>query len=323
MKHAHGDYVLFVDSDDLLVEGSVPSLLKIAMDTSADLVVADFLKLSDDEILAYHADRNQKFSIQEKTGSELFMQDLRPDQNYVWRTMYRREFLENNHLKFIHGICYEDMPFTPECYLKAKKCVRTTCILYLYRMGHNSITSTMTPKKALDLNKVIARIWELKDMETISQDERQRLLDNLFATFSFELWCISHNPNVLAERKLLSVILKDQSPGFVVLSWDETIACLFIVQIVSQHLFEIAIEMKTVITYGTYGLLHQGHLNLLKRAKALGDYLIVGVTNDNFDRERGKLGVQNNVLERVEAVKATGLADKIIIEDYVGQKRNR
>ena len=78
--------------------------------------------------------------------------------------------------------------------------------------------------------------------------------------------------------------------------------------------------MKKVITYGTYDLLHQGHVNLLRRAKALGDYLIVGVTNDSFDRERGKLNVRNNVLERVEAVKATGYADQIIIEDYVGQK---
>ena len=78
--------------------------------------------------------------------------------------------------------------------------------------------------------------------------------------------------------------------------------------------------MKKVITYGTYDLLHQGHINLLRRAKELGDYLIVGVTNDNFDRERGKLNVYNNVLERVEAVKATGLADQIIIEDYFGQK---
>lgn len=78
--------------------------------------------------------------------------------------------------------------------------------------------------------------------------------------------------------------------------------------------------MKKVITYGTYDLLHQGHINLLKRAKALGDYLIVGVTNDNFDRQRGKLNVKNNVLERVEAVRATGIADKIIIEDYFGQK---
>lgn len=78
--------------------------------------------------------------------------------------------------------------------------------------------------------------------------------------------------------------------------------------------------MKRVITYGTYDLLHQGHINLLRRAKALGDYLIVGVTNDNFDRDRGKLNVRNNVMERVEAVKATGLADQIVIEDYVGQK---
>lgn len=79
-------------------------------------------------------------------------------------------------------------------------------------------------------------------------------------------------------------------------------------------------SMKKVITYGTYDLLHQGHINLLRKAKALGDYLIVGVTNDGFDRERGKLNVRNNVLERVDAVRATGYADKIIIEDYVGQK---
>lgn len=78
--------------------------------------------------------------------------------------------------------------------------------------------------------------------------------------------------------------------------------------------------MKKVITYGTYDLLHQGHINLLRRAKELGDYLIVGVTSDSFDRGRGKLNVKNNVLERVEAVKATGYADEVIIEDYLGQK---
>ncbi len=78
--------------------------------------------------------------------------------------------------------------------------------------------------------------------------------------------------------------------------------------------------MVKVITYGTYDLLHQGHINLLRHAKELGDYLIVGVTSDSFDRGRGKLNVRNNVLERVEAVKATGYADEVIIEDYLGQK---
>lgn len=78
--------------------------------------------------------------------------------------------------------------------------------------------------------------------------------------------------------------------------------------------------MVKVITYGTFDLLHEGHIKLLQRAKALGDYLIVGVTNDNFDRQRGKLNVRRTVLERVAAVQALGIADKIVIEDYVGQK---
>lgn len=78
--------------------------------------------------------------------------------------------------------------------------------------------------------------------------------------------------------------------------------------------------MKKVITYGTYDLFHQGHYNLLKRAKELGDYLIVGVTTDSFDLERGKMNTCNNVMERIEAVKATGLADQIVIEEYKGQK---
>ena len=78
--------------------------------------------------------------------------------------------------------------------------------------------------------------------------------------------------------------------------------------------------MKKVIAYGTYDLLHYGHIALLKRAKALGDYLIVGVTSDAFDKNRGKLNVQQTVVERIEAVKRTGLADEIIVEEYEGQK---
>lgn len=78
--------------------------------------------------------------------------------------------------------------------------------------------------------------------------------------------------------------------------------------------------MVKVITYGTYDLLHYGHIRLLERARALGDYLIVGVTADGFDKARGKINVQQSLMERVEAVKATGFADEIVVEEYEGQK---
>ena len=78
--------------------------------------------------------------------------------------------------------------------------------------------------------------------------------------------------------------------------------------------------MTKVITYGTYDLLHYGHIRLLERAKKLGDYLIIGVTADDFDKARGKINVQQSLMERIEAVKATGLADEIIVEEYEGQK---
>ncbi|MBR2179925.1 MAG: Gfo/Idh/MocA family oxidoreductase [Selenomonadaceae bacterium] len=78
--------------------------------------------------------------------------------------------------------------------------------------------------------------------------------------------------------------------------------------------------MIKVITYGTFDLFHEGHYRLLQRAKALGDYLIVGVTTESFDKARGKLGVIDSLMTRIENVKKTGFADEIIIEESVGQK---
>ncbi len=78
--------------------------------------------------------------------------------------------------------------------------------------------------------------------------------------------------------------------------------------------------MKKVITFGSFDLFHEGHYRLLKRAKELGDYLIVGVTTEKYDEYRGKLNVIDSLMERIENVRKTGFVDEIIIEDHEGQK---
>jgi glycerol-3-phosphate cytidylyltransferase len=77
--------------------------------------------------------------------------------------------------------------------------------------------------------------------------------------------------------------------------------------------------MKKVLTYGTYDLLHIGHINLLKRARALGDYLIVGLSTDKFNEIKNKDSFLN-YNQRKGVLEAIKYVDEIIPEDNWEQK---
>lgn len=77
--------------------------------------------------------------------------------------------------------------------------------------------------------------------------------------------------------------------------------------------------MKKVITYGTFDLFHVGHLNILKRAKALGDYLVVAVSSDKFNEIKGKKSY-HSIEDRVAILEAIEFVDKVIIEENWDQK---
>ena len=79
--------------------------------------------------------------------------------------------------------------------------------------------------------------------------------------------------------------------------------------------------MKTIITYGTYDLFHVGHLRLLKRARALGNALFVGISTDRFNLEKGK-NVVIPYSERAEIVRSIKYVDDIFPEDNWEQKRS-
>lgn len=78
--------------------------------------------------------------------------------------------------------------------------------------------------------------------------------------------------------------------------------------------------MRKIITYGVFDLFHEGHKRLLERAKALGDYLIVGVTTDQYAYYRGKYCLVDSVETRLKNVRGCPYVDEVILEDHDGQK---
>ena len=209
-----GEYILMPDSDDLLIENSLKPLLEKALETQADLVVADYLSMSDEEIEQTKTFLLQQatFEYREKTGEELFLQDLEPYHCYVWRTLFRRNFILENNLTFVPGIYIQDVPFTHECYLKARKCIRTSWLLNIYRRGHDSATFSFNKKKAKDFCTAIAKTWELTHLDGLSPKVQNKLQEDVYTSFSAVLWIITHKIDKSSDRIEIFDFLKQQAP---------------------------------------------------------------------------------------------------------------
>lgn len=77
--------------------------------------------------------------------------------------------------------------------------------------------------------------------------------------------------------------------------------------------------MKKIITYGTFDLLHTGHINILRRAKELGDYLVVAISSDEFNAEKGKKAYYT-FEQRKQILEAIRYVDEVIPEHNWEQK---
>ena len=211
---AKGEYILMPDSDDLLIDNSLPKLLESALSTKVDLVVADFLKMRDEEIdeMNDNFPQQKEFTFKEKTGEQLFLEDLNPYQCYVWRTLFRREFLIENNIKFVPGIYIQDVPFTHECYIKAKKCLRTPWLLNIYRKGHESATFSFNKKKEKDFCMAIARTWELTHISNLSPSLQKKLRNDIYTSFTVMTCSTAHAVKTSSERLEIIDFLREQAP---------------------------------------------------------------------------------------------------------------
>lgn len=204
LEIATGDYIFFVDSDDIVTDNSLPFLLNKAISSKADLIVADFIKMTDEQIdqLSSKPFNQKDGSYQVKTGEELFFQDLNPYYCSVWRAMYRREFLNQNNIRFTPHICFEDVPFTHQCYLNAQLCLRVNWDLIIYRRGHTSITTSFSINKGKDFCEVIAQIWGMSHDKSYNEQIKQKLRKHSFIFFSFFFYVLTSCKSIPRSEKL-------------------------------------------------------------------------------------------------------------------------
>lgn len=211
---AKGEYVLIPDPDDLLIKKSLKPLLEKAMETKADLVVADFLFMTDEEIDDFYKKefKQPELQFKEVTGKQIYLEVLNPYHCYVWRTLYKREFLVTQNITFYPGIRYQDIPFTHECYLKASNCIRTNIHLNIYRKWPGSSTNAYKFENSKHFITAIALTWKLRQINGLSSDLLYKIEENIYISLRTVIYHTLHGIKEKNDRYALIDYINFQAP---------------------------------------------------------------------------------------------------------------
>lgn len=220
IEKAQGDYITFVDADDMLVSGSLKTLLRIAIENNADIVKAIHEEVPEKAVFEeYKIDKGNN-SIQRMTGEEAIINVTRMKEGYCWGYLISRQMITENTLSFPPKVAFmEDWAFITQAILQSKVFVNTDILLNLYRRNSSSCMANVTTEKMLlgcQAINIVANI-----AKGTSGDVKKKLSDNICVNINIVLWFTIHYHSIFNRRKeiikvllhLLQLVDKTYIPG--------------------------------------------------------------------------------------------------------------
>lgn len=165
LKHAKGDYVWFVDSDDWLENNCLGDITSIIKEQNSDIFWLGHDVVTDEKVIDSFVPKAIDSPI---SGEDFFVNHL-DDLFYIWKFIYKREFLLNNNLTFYEGILYEDLEFTPRALNVAKSCFTLPAIYYHYLMRDGSIINNFKTRNLENRFFIFDRLIEYMNSNKVSE----------------------------------------------------------------------------------------------------------------------------------------------------------
>ena len=200
LEKATGDYITFVDADDMLVSGSLGKLIKIAVDNKADIVKAAHKEVPEDAVCEDFSSSHDNSSIQVMTGEEAIVNVTLMKEGYCWGYLISRKLITDNNLKFPPKVAFmEDWAFITQAILKSRTFVNADVLLYLYRRNSSSCMANVTTEKMLLGCQAIDIVANLA--KDTSGDVRKKLSDNVCVNINIVLWFTIHYRSIFNRKK--------------------------------------------------------------------------------------------------------------------------
>lgn len=204
LQMAKGNYVTFVDADDMIVGGSLNKLLRIAMDNKADMVKAAHIEVPQEAVFKDYSSNGSSTELM--SGDDAIVNVTKLKEGYCWSYLISRRLIADHNLCFPPKVSFmEDWAFITQAMLKCKTFVNSDALLYLYRRNTSSCVANMSTEKLLLCCRSIDIVAKASTNTTGAV--RQKLTINVCVNINIVLWYTIHYRRIFLDRKTITKVL--------------------------------------------------------------------------------------------------------------------